>query len=423
MSIKTGILVAIGVIAAAIGLSALGHRVADERRQDRLDQFYAAPAGYEQAEPGTLLRVEALPSADVEGATAYRILFRTVRQDGSPAVSGGIAYVPAQPAPTGGRPVLAWAHGTIGLGRGCAPSRRADPVGKPGREWIPLAARLGFAVVAPDYAGLGTTGPPQYLLGRSEAHDVVNAVRALDDVPAADPGRSWSVMGHSQGGHAALWTAQLAEELMPDRDLVGVAAISPAADLVRIIEAQWASGIGWAVGAEVYASWPAVTPDIDYDRLVSAAGRRWYQPVADACLGEGVPAPAIAGLAAAALGVPFFDENPVADPQLYEVAAAQTPQPPPNGLPLLVLQGTGDTVIPPDTNAALQVEWCAAGSDLSMVWLGGVGHIQALAVGAVTAVPWLFGRFSEPAPTPSCAWPPPVGQPIGLLADVGEVID
>ncbi len=422
MSIKTGILVALGVIAAAIGLSALAHRVADDRRQDALDAFYAAPDGFAEAAPGALLRVESLPEADVEGATAYRILYRSVRQDGSPSVSGGIAYVPAQPAPAAGRPVLAWAHGTIGLGRGCAPSRRKEPVG-PGREWIPQAVRLGFAVVAPDYAGLGTAGPPQYLLGRAEAHDIVNAVRALDDVPGAAPGRPWAVMGHSQGGHAALWTAQLGAELMPERELVGVGAIAPAADLVRIVDAQWSTGVGWGVGAEVYASWPAVTPDVDYDRVISSAGRRWYRPVADACLGEGVPVPAIAAMGAAALGVPFFDGNPVADPQMYEAAAAQTPQPPPDGLPLMIVQGTGDSVIPPATNADLQVEWCAAGADLTMIWLGGVGHIQALRVGAVTVVPWLYGRFSEPPPEPSCAWPPPTGRPLGLLADVGSILD
>ena len=422
MRVRTGILVALGVIAAAIGLSALAHRVAEDRRQDALDAFYAAPAGFENAEPGALLRVESLPEAVVDGATAYRILYRTVRQDGSPAVSGGIAYVPTRPAPESGRPVLAYAHGTIGLGRSCAPSRRREPVG-PGREWLPLAARLGFAVVAPDYAGLGTAGPPQYLLGRSEAQDVVNAVRALDDVPGAKPERRWAVMGHSQGGHTALWTADLAGELMPERELVGVGAIAPAADLARIVQAQWSTGVGWGVGAEVYASWPAVTPGVPYDRVVSSAGRRWYRPVADACLGEGIPVPAIAAIIAAGLGVPFFDGDPVRDPAMYEAVAEQTPTPPPDGLPLMVVQGTGDAVIPPSATAALQEEWCAAGADLTMVWLGGVGHIQALPTGAVTVVPWLYGRFSEPAPEPSCAWPPPVGRPLGLVADIGSIID
>ena len=42
MRVRTGILVALGVIAAAIGLSALAHRVAEDRRQDALDAFYAA---------------------------------------------------------------------------------------------------------------------------------------------------------------------------------------------------------------------------------------------------------------------------------------------------------------------------------------------------------------------------------------------
>jgi pimeloyl-ACP methyl ester carboxylesterase len=278
-------------------------------------------------------------------------------------------------------------------------------------------------VVATDYAGLGTPGPAQFLIGRSEANDLVNSVRALDDVPGADPGREWAVMGHSQGGHSALWAGLLADELMPERPLVGVGAIAPAADLVRIIGAQWDTGIGWGVGAEVYASWPYVYPSIDFDRVVTATGRRWAGPVADACLGEGVPVPAIIGFGAAWLGQPFFDGNPVRAQDMYDAAAEQTPAPLPATLPLMIAQGTADAVIPPEANAILQESWCAAGSNLTMLWLGGIGHIQSLQVAAPTVVPWLRARFADPPPRPSCDWVPPIGVPQAVLRDVGAALD
>ena len=45
MTAKKAILVCLGVVAAAILLSTLSHRVAAERQQDALDAFYATPPG------------------------------------------------------------------------------------------------------------------------------------------------------------------------------------------------------------------------------------------------------------------------------------------------------------------------------------------------------------------------------------------
>ncbi len=419
---KTGILVAVGVIAAAIGLSALGHRISDQRFQDDLDAFYATPPGIEGAEPGTVLRLESLTNAVVSGAASYRVLYRTERPNGTPAVSSAMVFVPVAPAAADGRPVLAYAHGTLGQGRGCAPSRRRDPIG-PGSVWIAQAVAAGFVVTMPDYAGLGTAGPNLYLVGQAEARDVVNAVRAVEEVPGAKPGRRWAVWGHSQGGHSALWSAELAEELLPEHELVGAAAAAPSADLPLIMDEQWASGVGWAVGAEVTNSWPFAYPTIDIDAVLSSAGGRWSDAVADACLGEGLPIPPLLGLVAAGLGVPYYDGNPLRHQPLADAAAAETPPPLRGDLPLLIAQGTADSVVPPSTNALLAESWCAAGTDLTMLWLGGVGHIESLAVSAPTIVPWLRARFDDDAVPNNCGGAPPVAVPMPVLWDVVTVVD
>jgi pimeloyl-ACP methyl ester carboxylesterase len=215
-------------------------------------------------------------------------------------------------------------------------------------------------------------------------------------------------MGHSQGGHAALWTGRLAAQLTPERELVGVAAIAPAAELTLIIQQQWDTGVGWAVGAEVVRSWPAAYPGLDFERRVTSLGRRWTNTVANACLGEGLPLPTLFAIASAGIGFPYFDGDPLADPAIAEVAEEQTPQPLAANLPLLVAQGTADTVVPPSSNAELQRTWCASGANLTFVWLGGVGHIAALKTWAPTAIPWLRARFEVPAPAPDCEGPAPV---------------
>ena len=407
MTWKRAILAAVGVIALAIGISALAHRVADQRQQDALDAFYATPPDVASLEPGALIRVEPLPGAELVGARSFRILYRTERPDGSPAVSGAMAFVPTTPAPSGGRPVLAYAHGTLGQGRGCAPSRRADPLGV-NAAWLGQAVAAGFAVVATDYAGLGTAGPNLYLVGAAEARDVANPVPALARVPDADPGERWVVFGHSQGGHSALWTADLVHELLPEKQLIGAAAAAPAADLPAIIAQQWDTGVGWGVGAEVANSWPSAYPGLDIDAMLSGLGRTWQGPVADACLAEGVPIPVVLGYLAGEVGLPFFAADPLRDPELARIAAAESPRPVPPTLPLLIAQGTADTVVPPSSTAALQEAWCRGGADLTMLWMGGVGHVNAATTAAPTVIPWLRALFEGQHPEPQCDGRPPV---------------
>ncbi len=420
MTWKRAVLVVIGVLALAVGLSALAHRVAAERQQDALDPFYATPADVAALRPGALIRSEPLPGAALAGARSLRILYRTERPDGSPAVSGAMVFVPDAPAPADGRPVLAYAHGTLGQGRGCAPSRRADPLGV-NAAWLQQAVDAGFAVVATDYAGLGTAGPNLYLVGEAEARDVANSVRALEDVPDASIGDRWVVFGHSQGGHSALWTADLVREVLPERQLIGVAAAAPAADLPAIVAKQWDTGIGWGVGAEVANSWPAAFPGLGLEATISGLGRTWQGPVADACLAEGVPVPVMLGFIAGELGLPFFARDPLDEPRIAKVAAAQSARPLPDTLPVLIAQGTADTVVPPSSTAALQEAWCRSGVDLSMLWMGGVGHVNAATTAAPTVVPWLRSLFEGNHPEPQCSGPPPVAVSRAQVLDLLEL--
>jgi hypothetical protein len=88
----------------------------------------------------------------------------------------------------------------------------------------------GYAVVASDYAGLGTPGVPAYLNGLSEAHNVVDMVKAgrafASQHLLADQQFSnrWVVVGQSQGGGAAIYTARWATQF-GGRDLDYLGAV------------------------------------------------------------------------------------------------------------------------------------------------------------------------------------------------------
>lgn len=171
-----------------IGVAVLvGKRVTTNIAQDRIAPFYVPPE-LEGTTPGDLLRYEPLDIA-VAGGSAYCILYVTETAAGAPAVSSGLAFVPDAPAPGGGRPVLAWAHGTVGQGEECAPSRSADPTSQL-VTFLPQMLDLGWFVVAPDYYGPGTPGTELYLIGKQEARGGVDAHITVDGRGGTHDGRT-----------------------------------------------------------------------------------------------------------------------------------------------------------------------------------------------------------------------------------------
>lgn len=397
------ILSAVLIAGFLIGVAVLvGKRVTTDIAQDRIAPFYVPPA-LEGTTPGDLLRYEPL-DITVAGGSAYRILYVTETTDGAPAVSSGTAFIPDTPAPGGGRPVLAWAHGTVGQGEECAPSRSADPTSQL-VTFLPQMLDLGWAVVATDYYGLGTPGTELYLIGEQEARDVVFSVRAVAGLPGADPSSQWGVYGHSQGGHSAIWTGHLAEQLAPDLQLVGVAAAAPAAELSRILEAQWSGLVGWVIGAEVMRSWPVVYSDLPVDPLLTAEAQTSYENLATECVKDA----ALEGAVRQNIyGEDFFAQNPLSFPEWQAAMTAQTPAPLPADLPFFMAQGTADDVVLPEPNAYLQETWCAAGSMLTSLWMGGVGHLTAGLDAGPSVVRWMWERFEGAPPTRTCELAPPV---------------
>jgi len=62
----------------------------------------------------------------------------------------------------------------------------------------------------------------------------------------------------------------------------------------------------------------------------------------------------------------------------------------------------------PWPNALLQEEWCAAGSSLSMLWMGGVNHMKAAITAGPQAITWIADRFADRPAGRTCDVPPAV---------------
>lgn len=399
IAIVLAVVVATGLVALVVKAVTTHEEAA--ARQDALQPFYTPPEAL-PPEPGSVIRQEPL-GVDVDGGSAYRILYTSTRLDGSPVAASAMVFVPSAPAPAGGRPVVAWAHGTVGMGDACAPSRRADPTSQLA-TWLPPMLDRGWVIVATDYAGLGTPGQELYLIGESEARDVVSSVLAARNMPETDAGTRWVVYGHSQGGHAALWTGELAADLAPELDLLGVAAAAPAANLTDIISAQYAGRVGWVIGPEVVQAWRSVDPALPVEGVVSDSAIDSTATIAEECIVEA----ALESILRDRFQGPYFATDPLTDPAWAAATTAQVPAPLPSTMPMLLVQSTADTVVLAWPNAALQEQWCAAGSDLSVIWLGNVSHNDTGLTAGPAVVTWATERFDGTVTQRNCAVAPPI---------------
>ncbi|MCC2321429.1 lipase family protein [Cellulomonas xiejunii] len=392
------------VAALVVTLALVAVGIGIDRGTHQPDDFYAAPADVPD-EPGRLLRSEPFASTEVPAdATAWRILYTTTREDGTPTVASGLVVAPRAATGADARPadVVAWAHGTTGVTPGCAPSVLPDGLAAGAMFVLDDVLAQGWALVATDYAGLGTDGPHAYLVGRAAAYDVLDAVRAaheLDDVALSDRNVAW---GHSQGGGAALWTGIVGPQYAPDVELLGVAALAPASNPSALLAHLPEVSVGALFAAYLAQGYATTYPDVRLDEVVRPGARVIVQEMAQRCLAErGV---VVSALTALLLDQPVWEH---ADP--YTGAFGERlDQNVPSGpipAPLLVAQGTADSIVVASSQDEYVDERCSAGYAVDHRSYAGLDHV-ALVEADSPLVPdllaWTHERFAGEPPADSC---------------------
>ncbi len=255
----------------------------------------AAPAvAADPGAPGAVLWSEPLPEQMWIPGTgqAWRLEYVTTGAAGAQATSTGTVFVPEGPAPEGGWPVISWAHGTVGLADQCAPSRTG--MGERDLDYLSTWMDQGYAVVATDYAGLGTKGGMPYLDGEVEARNVVDMVTAGRGIAQAQLSERWVVVGQSQGGGAAITTARYATEFGgEDLDYRGAVGTGVPAHIERAVAP---AGPGFppialpkgmtAYGLYILAGLNTSHPELDLESHLTDAGRARLAQAQTMCLGE-----------------------------------------------------------------------------------------------------------------------------------------
>ncbi|MFI6364561.1 lipase family protein [Nocardia sp. NPDC050630] len=245
------------------------------------------------ADPGTVESVAPLATAaTLPGAVnSSRILYTTSTANDVPTVASAAVYFPPGEAPAGGWPVIAWAHGTVGLGDDCAYSIAGPSAVE--RDWAYLGTwlRQGYAIVAADYAGLGSPGEHPYINGLVEAHNIVDAVKAATG-QYATLAKRWVVVGQSQGGGAAVYTARYATEFGgPELDYRGAVATGVPAyieDVVPLLGPHVPpvrlSDYTTAYVLYILNGLRTTYPALDIESYLNDSGRDWLARSREACV-------------------------------------------------------------------------------------------------------------------------------------------
>jgi len=134
------------------------------------------------------------------GVALYRIVYTTIDAAGAPNTASGLMALPTDLDPVG---VVSFGHGTDSL-KSYVPSAPTLE----GEAVAGLFASGGFAVVEPDYIGLGrSSGSHPYLHADTEASaslDLLAAARRAARIASVTLPSSVYITGFSQGGQTAL---------------------------------------------------------------------------------------------------------------------------------------------------------------------------------------------------------------------------
>ncbi|MDJ0394808.1 lipase family protein [Rhodococcus sp. G-MC3] len=363
------------------------------------DAFYSPPEGFEEHEPGTVLRhreVEvALYGSIPQQVDAWQLLYRTTDLNGVAQVSvttvlmqrGSVAEIPR---------LLSYQCAIDAVSSTCFPSyalqRGAKAWGAvPQFEFVLVlhALRRGWVITIPDHEGpQGHWGTP-----REPGYCTLDAVRAsLRFTPLGlSDDTSVGLWGYSGGGLATSWAAEMAPEYAPEIDIVGAALGSPVGDPASAftrLNATLHAGLPTLVVEGLRRAYP------DLDRLVrthvNADGLALLDSVDDMTTVAAVRKLARHDLDKY-IDIPLADL--LAKPEILEVFQAIQPGRTAPSVPMLVIQAVHDQIIAVDDVDGQVHRYLDNGVHVTYLRDRLSEHLSLHPLSAPLTLDWLRDRF------------------------------
>ncbi|MEV0247071.1 lipase family protein [Nocardia sp. NPDC050712] len=382
-------------------------RITPAPTADQLDPFYAAPPGFERAEPGTVLRtrqVTLLPVTTLARHRSWQLLYRTTTADGAPMVTVTTVVAPLGAAAG----LLSYQFPEDASAAHCAPSQAMTTLSSAANTASAVVSEIpgvrdallgGFAVSIPDYQGPDS----RYGAPRQPGYAILDGLRAARDsgvpgLPADPPTALW---GYSGGSLATGWAAQLAAAYAPELKITGSAVggfFTEFRSALRAVNASRSAGLIPAILPGLLRGAPAVATE--FGRVLTPEGAALLSAAGQRCAAENVVAHLDFDLSEH-LSLPFdsFLATPSAESAFATVDLGGTTP----SAPLFVYHAIHDELIPIASTDAIVDRYCADGADITYLRGATTDHLSMSLRGAPTAFAWLQRRLAGDPVTPGCS--------------------
>lgn len=423
---------AAAVAVACLGLTGVAITAAPAAAAPVSD-FYVPPATFDHT-PGAIVKSSpepifaTVPTANGTLPVDGRLVMYTSRtQDGTPVAVSGTYIEPTRPwEGPGERPTVVIAPGTSGQGDQCAISAAfstglfadtsklsvsANQEALSAATWSAAGAR----VFVTDYIGLGTPGIHTYVNRVEQAHAVLDAARAANNLSGSGSATPLLFWGYSQGGGATAAAAEMLPTYAPELNLEGTWAGGPTADLTEILGTIDGTLIGGAIGFAINGF---IDRNPDLRPLLSTRltpeGRDLLATLSESCIGDVIlKHPFLRTAPYTTDGRPFLDHLSEIPEVLAVLNDQRIGRTAPTS-PVLITSGRNDDTVPYGQARQLAEDWCGLGAavtfrtnELPPILPGATlpNHFGPLLIdgyGTNIAVSFLYDQLSD-TPSAGCA--------------------
>ncbi|PYH83332.1 hypothetical protein BO82DRAFT_411843 [Aspergillus uvarum CBS 121591] len=265
-------------------------------------------------------------------------------------------------------PVVAYAHGTIGVFTGYPPTTTTTTDLYDYHSWS-LLIEDGYAVGAPDYAGLGNNATlHEYLSFPAHANDLYYAMVAARKALPHTFTSEWMSVGHSQGG-GAVWKPSKSELVKTHGagEYLGTVVLAPASriyDMTVLTAETILTGSGFA---SYDATYEALWLPLALKRVIPGIDLSFFS---DTFLQRNATAPANGG-------------------------AADTPK--------LIVQGLEETAVLREITVRSFNASCLSGNKVHMSLVAGMDHTDVFTASSPGWLGFIRNRFARKSTSGRCS--------------------
>ncbi|CAG8921856.1 unnamed protein product [Penicillium salamii] len=376
--------------------------------------FYATAMNFTGSKPGDILKVKPINSSIIDvpsGVAVYKIQYTSVDLDNSLVPATGFVAFPFVRSQEPLK-LVAYAHGTSGVFRGCAPS--TSPKLFDYQSWQPLLL-AGYAVVATDYAGLGNNYTAhKYVASAANADDTFWSVAAAHNAFPNTLSKEWVSIGHSQGG-GTVWKLSEHEAVnVQGSGYLGGISVAPVTKLYDMLVAglgpiQQAMNQGIDLSGEDFLGLGVLPSAISG---IQAVFPGYEAPWASKALMQRIELARIGQLCDSAISRSAIDlrtdaitnVSVTSDQTLLEFQKINAPaQGSKASQPLLLILGSEDAIVSEQSAAATFASSCNFSNPIHMSVYPGLDHTAVLTASSPEWLTFISDRFAGKSLLQKCS--------------------